>query len=236
MTATYEISPEDIISDFLRVHLTDPKARAEASNTDNVTATAGQTTQVLTPTANTTVSCITALTVNGTALSKWKDYYWDYQNQTVTFFTALSLNDAVVITFKEGATNWIYSDKPDDDLSAASFPRISVWTVSNPGTRLGQFGAPVESSGVFQIDIWSKDRYTAEVSGRKYSNTYLTTYYGNKITKAFEDNESDLFPVLYNYRALSAPRAAPYSVRYQAHHSIVEVGLKSLRTGRIVVA
>ena len=83
MTATYEISNEDILVDFIRAHLVDPRARAEASNTDNVTATAGQTTQVLTPTSGTTVSCITSLTVNGTAISKWEDYYWDYQNQKV---------------------------------------------------------------------------------------------------------------------------------------------------------
>ncbi len=233
MTTVYYIDPEDILTDFLRTELTDPRARSEASNSDNVTATAGQTEITLTPSTDTTVSCITALTVNGTNLSKWKDYYWDYQNQSVTLFTALSLNDAVVITFKEGATNWIYSDKPDENLAASSFPRIEIWTVSNPGKRLGQYTAPTETSGIIRIDIWSKDRYTATVSGRKYSNNYLTRYYGNKITQAFDDSEANLFPVLYNYRLVSGPRTAPYSEKYQAYHTIVEVNFKNLRSGRI---
>ncbi len=235
MTTVYYLDPEDIVSDFLRTYLTDPRDRAEDSNTDNVTATAGQTEITLTPSANTTVSCITALTVNGTSLNKWEDYYWDYQNEKVTFFTALTLNDTVVITFKEGSKNWIYSDKTDDNLGANSFPRISMFMVVNPGKRLGQYKAPMESSSIMQIDVWSKDRYIAEISGRKYSNNYLTRYLGNQITKAFEDNESALFPVLYNYRLVSGPRAASYSDQYQAYHSIVEINVKGLRTGRIEV-
>jgi len=231
----YYVDPEDIISDFLRVRLTDPKARAEASDTDNVTATAGQTEITLVPPSG-SASCITALTINGTAQVKWRDYYWDYQNQKVTFFTALSLNDAVVITFKYGTTNWIYSDKPDEELSAGSFPRISIFTVSNPGNRLGQYEAAVEGSPVLQIDIWSKDGYiTDAIAGRKYSNNYLTRYLGNRITRAFEKNESDLFPELYAYRPVSGARAAPYSFEYQAFHSIVEVNVKGLKLGRIEV-
>jgi len=230
----YPIDSTDIVVDFLRTRLVDPKARAEDAETDNVTATAGQTEITLTPTVG-TVSCITSLTVNAVAKVKWRDYFWDYQNQKVTFFTALTLNDAVIINFKQGTTNWCYSDKPDEELSATSFPRISLFTVSNSGSRLGQYEAPVESSPVLQIDIWVKDGYIATVSGRKYSNDYLTRYLGNQITRAFEKYESDLFPVLYAYRPVSGPRTAPYSDEYQAFHSIVEVNLNGLAQGRIEV-
>lgn len=232
--AEYYVDPEDIITDFLRVRLTDPKARAEALDTDNVTATAGQTEITLVPPSG-SVSCITALTVNAVAQVKWRDYFWDYQNQKVTFFTALSLNDAVAITFKYGTTNWIYSDKPDEELSATSFPRISLFTVSAPGNRLGQFEADVEGSPIIQIDIWSKDGYIATISSRDYSNNYLTRYFGNQITRTFEKFESDLHPELYAYRPVSGPRTAPYSHEYQAFHSIVEINVKGLKLGRIEV-
>jgi hypothetical protein len=234
MSFTGEILAEDIITDFLRVHLVDPRSRAEASTSETVTATAGQTTITLSPPSG-SVSCITELTINDVAQSKWKDYYWDYQNEKITFFTALTLNDSVKITYKYGIKNWAYSDKPDENLSATSFPRIEVSTINSPGRRLGRYDAPVEMSHYFQIDIWSKDNYTATVSSRTYSNEYLVRYYGNKITKAFEDNEDDLFPLLYNYVPVSGPKTAPYSERYQAYHSIVEINLRGLRSGRIEV-
>ncbi len=230
--AEFYIDPEDIISDFLRVRLTDPKTRAEASEAQDDTATAGQTEITLTPSAG-TVSCITALTVNGTAQVKWRDYYWDYQNEKITFFTALSLNDAVVTTYKFGTSNWIFSDKPDGTLAADAFPRISMFTITSPGKRIGQFDAPVEGSPVLQIDVWSKDRYAPTIGGRVYSNNYLTRYIGNRITRAFEKFESDLFPALYNYRPVSGVRTGPYSEQYQAFHSIVDINVKGLRLGRI---
>ena len=77
----YIVHPEDIISDFLRVQLTDPNARAEASESDSFSATAGQTTRTITASSG-SVSAITSLTVNGASLKKWKEYYWDYQNQS----------------------------------------------------------------------------------------------------------------------------------------------------------
>jgi len=231
---TYYLDPEDIITDFLRARLTDPRARAEASRTENITATAGQTVITLTPTVG-TAAVITGLTVNGTSKTKWQDYYWDYQAQTIIFYTALTLSDAVAITYKQGTSNWIYSDKPDSELSTTSFPRISIFCVSAPGKRMGQYTAQTESSPVLQIDIWCKHNYVATISNRKYANTYLTRYFGNQIIKSFEDYESDLIPVLYNYTPISGPRVAPFSEEFQAFHTIVEVNFKTLQMGRIEV-
>lgn len=228
----YIIDNEDVITDFLRVHLTDPRSRAEDSTSETIIATAGQTEITLSPPSG-SVSCITALTINDVASDKWKDYYWDYQNEKITFFTALSLNDSVKITYKYGSTNWIYSDKPNENLNSSSFPRIQVFTINAPGRRLGRYDAPVQSSYYFQISIWSKDNYTATVNSRTYSNEYLARYYGNKIMKAFEDNEDDLFPVLYNYIPITGPKSAPYSERYQAYHTILECNFLGLRSGRI---
>jgi len=234
LTDEYYVDQEDIICDFLRKNLTDPKSRAEDSETNDFTATAGQTVFTITATTG-SVSCITSITVDGTSSKKWQDYYWDYQNSKITFFTALTVGQAVIVTFKQGTTNWIYSDKPDEALAANSFPRISIFSLSGAGERLGQYEAPFESSPIMQIDIWARNEDVNTIDSRKYSNNYLTRYLGNRIKKALEQNEEDLFPLLYNYRLVGGPRAAPYSVEYQAYHSVVEINVKGLQTGRIEV-
>lgn len=229
------IDPEDIVTDFLRVHLTDPKSRAESTDTQNDTSTAGQTTLTITPSSGSdSVSCITSLTVDGSDYAKWQDYFWDYQNSEITFFSALSAGQAIATTYKYGSTNWIYSDMPDENLNSDSWPRVDVFTVSSPGRRLGNYEAPVYGRAILQIDIWSKNNYIATIGSKKYSGPYLTRYIGNRISRAFEDNENDLYPLLFNYEPISLPRTAPYSGKYQAYHTIVEVSLQGLSLGRIV--
>lgn len=231
--AEYITDAPDVIMDFIRTHLVDPRARAEASESDTTaSASAGQTEFELSATVG-TVSCITSVTVDGTSKSKWEDYHWDYQTEKVTFFTAMTGGEAVVITYKYGNQNWVYSDKVDKKLSSTSFPRIAVFMVSGSGKRLGQYNAPVESAPMFQIDIWTRKDQVFTIDGRKYSNDYHGRYIGGRITKAFEDSEEDLHPVLYGYIPASIPRAAPESVEYLSYHTVVEVNFKGLDLGRI---
>ena len=230
----YYIDQEDIISDFIRVYVVDPKGRAEATDSNTITATASQTDFTITaPTGS--VSCITSVTIDGTTKKKYLDFYWDYQNSQIIFFTALTVGQEVIANFKYGSTNWCYSDKPSEQLGVSAWPRISTFLVSGNGRRLGQYEAPVESSVVLQIDIWSKSGEVYTIDGRKYSDNYLGRYLANQITKAFEEHEEDLFPVMYNYTAIGVPRAAPYAPEYQAFHTIIEANFKGLRMGRITV-
>lgn len=231
---TYIIDDTDIITDFLRTHLTDPQARAEASRTENITATAGQTTITLSPTVG-TVSAITAVTVEGATKNKWADYFWDYQNQKITFYTALTLDDAVVITYKQGTSNWIYADKPDDKLSEDSWPRIEIYTLSGGSKRLGNYQADIQSQPTVNISVWAKDRQVFTINGNKYSNNYLSRYIAYRIMDAFEDNEGDMDPVLYDFEIVGTPRAAPYSPEYQCYHTVMEVNYKGIKMGRIEV-
>jgi hypothetical protein len=234
MTTTYYIDPEDIISDFLRTYLIDPKARAEASHSNTFTATAGQTEFSLTASIG-SVSCITSVTINSVTKNKWMEYYWDYQNEKIILFTPLTGSEEVIITFKQGSTNWIYSDRPDEEIGPSSFPRISIFTVGGGGKRLGQYSAPVETSTNLQIDIWARQDQPYTIGEKIYSNEYLTRYIGNQITKAFEEHEDSLFPVLYNYIPISGVRTAPFSDEFNAFHAIVEINIKALRIGRIEV-
>ena len=112
---------------------------------------------------------------------------------------------------------------------------LNIFPVSGSGLRRGNYEAPVESSQVHQIDVWVGKNYVKTISGKKYSNEYLGRYLGYQIMKAFEDNESDLFPVLYNYIPVGIPSDAPYSVEYSAYHTIVQIHLAGLKIGRIEV-
>jgi hypothetical protein len=232
MTEFY-IDPEDAVSDFLRVHMIDPRARAETSETQTFNPGASDTVITLASPSEGSVSCVTEVTIDGATSKKWQDYHWDYQTGKLTFFSAFAGTEEVIVTYKYGTSNWIYSDRPDQELSSTNFPRISIFTVTNTGQRLGEYNAPVEGSIVLQIDIWSKDGYVKTINSRSYSNNYITRYLGNRVTRAFEKFESDLFPLLYGYDPNSMARDAPYSSQYQAFHSIVEVNLKGLSMGRI---
>jgi hypothetical protein len=229
----YYLDAEDIISDFLRVKLTDPRSRAEATETQTFNPSLDDTDITLSAPTSGSVSCVTSVTVDGTAKKKWREYYWDYQNRKLIFYTSFAGTEEVIITYKYGTTNWIYSDKPDEELSANSFPRISLFSVSGTGRRVGNYEAPMQFSPVLQIDIWSKDGYLATYDSRKYSNNYLTRFLGNQIIKYLEDSEEDLFPVLYDCEIINGPRVAPYSYEYQAFHSVVEVTFNGINLGRI---
>jgi hypothetical protein len=230
----YFIDPEDLLSDFLRVHVTDPQDRAEDLDSNTFTATASQQDFSITPTIG-SVSCVTSVTVDGTTKAKWCDYHWDYQNSKIIFYKPLVGSEEVIANFKQGSSNWIYSDFPDDKLALSSWPRISLFTIGGSGKRLGQTQAPTESSPVFQIDVWTKDGQVLTIDSKKYSNHYLGRYIALQVSKAFEQHEDDLF-ILYNYNPTGNPRTAPYSQEYQAHHTVLEVNLKALKLGRIEVS
>lgn len=229
------ISPKYIIVDFLLNRLSDPRARADNIDSDSITATAGQTTFTLTPTSGKMTS-ITSVTVNAVAQVKWQDYYIDFKNQKIIFFTGLTLNDAVVVNYIYGSTTWIFPDKPYTTIGATSFPRIRVGIVSSLGKRLGNFEAPVEGNMRFQIDVWCKEKESGQlftIGTTKYTGEDLTEYLAYQITEAFEDYESDLHPVLYGYTPVGMPKDMPFDVQMQSHRKMVEFMMSGIKIGRI---
>ena len=230
------LNPKLIISDFLRVNLTDPRARAEATHTENQTATASQTTFSLTAPSG-SVSCVTAVVVDSVTKVKWRDYYPDPRGENIIFFTALSGGEAVDVTYKYGSTNWIYDDKPNKKLSETSFPRINVMQIAGPGVRLGNVDAPIMSNLTFQIDIWAKERQTGQIftiDSKLYTGQTLTDYLAHKIHKAFEDNEDDLYPALHDYiPSQSPPPDLPFNTEYQCFHVAVEFTMNGITVGTV---
>ena len=235
------INPKSIISDFLRVNLTDPRARAEATNTENFTASASQTSFTLTApdvgSKTSTVSCVTAVTVDAVEQVKWRDYYPDIRDEKVIFFTALSGSEAVDVTYKYGTNNWIYDDKAKKKLDSDSFPRISVMQVAAPGSRLGNVDAPIMSNLTVQVDIWAKEKQNGQVftiDSKKYSGDTLVDYLAHKIHEAFEDNEDDMYPALHDYiPAQSPPPDLPFNTEYQAFHKAIEFTINGITVGTV---
>ena len=220
------ISPKNIVVDFLRRRLTDPRSRAETSQTEEFNG--GGKTFSLTPTAG-TMSCIISVVVSGVTQTKWKHYWIDFQNQKVIFYsnTASGTNN-VDITYKRGNSNWIYPDKAKETLSRTSFPRINVLIVGGTGARLGQYNSNVESVIHFQIDIWTKENQPQTISSVVYEGDKLAEYIAYEITKYFRANVDDLHPALYNYTLLGTPRDLGFNQEMGCFHKIVEVELKGI--------
>ncbi len=223
------ISPKQVLTEFYRHRLTDPRARAEATTTEEFNG--GSTDFSLTPPSG-SVSCITGITVDGSSVDKWVDYYIDFQNEKVIFYsnTASGTNN-VDIAYKYGTSNWIYPDKAKITLSKTSFPRINILSIGGPGFRLGQYNSNMQTNTRFQMDIWVKEDYIATISSVKFSGDKLAEYIGFQLLKAFEDNENDLFNQLYNYNLLSGPRDMGFNEEYQAFHIVVEVELEAIDGG-----
>jgi len=220
------ISPKNVLCDFLRRRLTDPRSRAETSQTEEFNG--GSTDFQLTPTAG-TMSCITSVTVDDSIQTKWKHYWIDFQNQKIIFYsnTASGVNN-VDITYKRGTSNWIYPDKAKETLSKTAFPRMNILVVGGSGARLGQYNSNVESSIHFQIDIWAKENQKFTISSVVYEGDKLAEYIGYQITKAFRAYESDVYNALYNYTLLGTPRDLGFNQEMECFHKVVEVELKGI--------
>ena len=220
------ISPKNILVDFFRVRLTDPRSRAEASTTEEFN---GGSTDFSLSSPSGTMSCITLVTVDSITQIKWKDYYIDFQNEKIIFYsnTASGTNN-VDITYKYGTSNWIYPDKAKKTLARTAFPRINILIVSGTGNRVGQYNSNVESIIHFQIDIWTKENQKQTISSIVYEGDKLAEYFAYEITKYLRANIDDLHPALYDYTLLSTPRDIAYNQEMQCFQKIVEIELKGI--------
>ena len=223
------ISPKNVLVDFLRNRLTDPRNRAENLTTENFDG--GGTEFSLSPPEG-TVSCISSVKVGSVEQTKWKDYYIDFQNQKVIFYSSTSGgSNNIKINYKYGTTNWIYPDKAKKTLSKTSFPRINVLVVGGAGERLGQYNSDVESATHFQIDVWAKEDQIFTINSVKYGGNKLTEYIAHQIMAAFRSYEDDLFPALYNYTPVGVPRDLGFNQEMECFHTVVECELKGINVG-----
>lgn len=225
------ISPKNVLVDFLRNRLVDPRDRAETSQTELFDG--GSTEFELTPDSG-TMSCIEEVQVDSVVQTKYKVYYIDWQNQKIIFYSNTNNgSNNVSIKYKRGTSNWIYPDKAKNTLSKTAFPRMNVLVVGGTGIRLGQSNSDMESTTHFQIDIWSKENQPQTIDSVKYEGDKLAEYLGHQIMAAFRNNEEDLHPEFYNLVPVGVPRDLGFDKEMECFHLIVEVELKGINVGEL---
>ncbi len=199
------VRPQDIVAEFLRARLTDPRSRLTAES-DSFTATSGQTTFTLTPaTSAHLVRAITGVTVDGNDTKKWQEYTINLIGKSITLKTGATLDDAVVVNYRSSATgeDWIFPDFPISSLSKTKFPRISVNLIDRPGTRNGPFDASVTHLGLFQTDVYTKDGYSKVIAGKNYTKQDLAEYLALQVDNQLITNIDDLFDQLTDFEGVN---------------------------------
>lgn len=223
---------KDLIAEFLRANVTDPRDRL-TSDSDSFNATGGQTEFVLTPTtAGHQVKAITSVTQEAVAINKWQDYTIDLANKKITLATGATVSDAIVVNYlaSVAGNNWIYPDKPVATLGKTNFPRISITLVGITTERLGHYSSDVKDDCHLQIDCWTKDVYSKEISSINYTKQALANYLGQQVKNAFKDNVNDLFPKLWDYKGLVF-RDMDFDKKTQTYRHNQEVLLSGTNVG-----
>ena len=228
--ASYSLSPKVVLSDLLREIMTDPRTTRESTNSE--TFLAGESEYSLTATTG-RPQAITSLTVGGVSQTKWKDYFYDWQNYKI-IFSGVTAGE-VVVNYKQG-TGWIFPDKPHHKLSSTSFPRINILKSAGVESRFGQYNAPMESTIALQIDFWVKnDLIYTDANGFKWAEDKLAEYLTSKAKKNLSDNVEKLFAYGYSLRIPTSDRDMPFDEEYQAHHKLFIIEFNSLNEEEITI-
>ncbi len=223
---------DDIVAEFLRARLTDPRDRY-TSDSDTFTATASQTVFTLTPTnASELVRAITSVTVAAVTQKKWQEFTIDLKAPNITQLTGVTENDEVIVSYFTSAsgTEWIYPGMPIGTMTASKFPRISVQVIDITGERAGPVNAEMIDTVHFQIDTWTKEKYTTTISSEFYSEQKLADYLGTKVKEAFADNVDDLYPKLYDYVRLAFGQM-PFEEKTHTFRHKQEITLNGIDVG-----
>jgi len=226
------IDPEEIIIEFLRNHVTDPRNRF-SSDSDSFTATSGQTVFVLTPSDSShLVRSIISVSLNGSVLEKWQDYDIDLRDKEVILKNGASEDDSVVVSYNASASGdeWIFPNRPISSLGQTNFPRISVEVNDIGSARSGNYDSALNDDVSFRIMVHVKDNYSTTVSGKKYSKQDLCNYLGMRVKKAFREYINELYPKFYDYIGLTSS-PLPFDEESQVYLYVQDVQLSGVNVG-----
>jgi len=226
----YLSEPKEIISEFLRAELTDPRERhSTATETFDGDSTTHEFT--LSP-ASGGVKAITSISVGGSAVKKWQDFQIDLDNGKVYIFTAPGIgvgNVSVSYKYSSGGS-WIYPEFPRTDLSKTSYPRMAVSVIGEVGQRAGNYQASVVSKILFQIDVFVKEKYSYNDGNRVYAEQELGYFLLRKAEQAFNNSIDELYPKLWNY-SKEAIRSLPFDEDRQTFRGALEISLNGVDVG-----
>jgi len=188
----YFEEPEDIILNFVRSRITElvrrnkdddaNLANRQTADSQTFNPSALQTDLVLT---NTPVSIVN-ITVDGSPAYAYQEYNIDLDNKTIKFNTGFVGTEEVIVNYFKGS-DWVFPDKPRDDLKRDSYPRIAcIQLTENPDfIELGS----TETNEIvsFQFDILAYKDQTCIIDTEKKEGVDVVNYLARKIINAFKD-------------------------------------------------
>ena len=219
--------PALILVEFIRSRVSDPNSsRTYTQQTETFDGDGSTTSFSLSPTSG-KMQWVESVTVGGTTMKKWQEYYVDIELQKIVFVTAPGSGSAnIVVVYRRGATCWVYNDTPHfKDLTEFSYPRISVAHL-NPGARtVGSDTSGLIFDWQFQVNCWTKEgeKNMYVVDGQLRGHLDLCRYLLLQVLIAYKTYNDDLYPALYNVREINGPRDLPFEETDQAYHSAVDL-------------
>jgi len=194
--------PDEILKHFLasevaEVTRTSPSfSNRQSNDSESFDGTGLKKAFVLTTSKN--VVCINNAVVDSVTMKPYLDYQIDLDNKTVTFTTAPSNNTSnVVIDYDEGS-HWVFPDKPRDDLSMSSYPRIGVTTISESGGPNGVSEDDTFDNLTFQIDVLSAKNLMCTIGGELKEGQDVTSYLARQVVSKIKSEwRAKLFNELF---------------------------------------
>ncbi len=178
------IKPEDILTEFFRAYV--PEVEREnltnRQETDSESFDGDTSKKTFIINESSAVLAINSVIVGGITKNKYTEYAIDLDNKLITFVTAPgSGSDNVVISYEKGS-NWVFPDKPRDDISKSKYPRMSVLTLVQGEVPLGVgTGSPYWMDGTYQIDVVAYKGQKCIINGEIKEGQDVADFIGRNI-------------------------------------------------------
>ena len=176
--------------------------------------------------------CINSVTVGGVVQTIYLHYEIDIDNKKIKFnagyIPAVGTNN-IVVSFDKTAT-WIYPDKPRDELSKSSFPRIGVISLTENSTDMGMGETDTYDELVFQIDVVGYKDQKCQVGSDTIADSDVVQYLARDVIKKLKRNRSQLFNALYDVKILNN-YPTPFENDKHIVRRIIEVKFNTTNAG-----
>lgn len=103
-----------------------------------------------------------------------------------------------VPNLRDGTTNWIFPNMTNEQPVEGDFPRVYLSNNAGTAQRMGNNVAIVAYNKNTQITIYVKRGYIYTENDIEYEGDFLADLIGQKITDAFEEFGSQLYPNLFD--------------------------------------
>jgi hypothetical protein len=106
--------------------------------------------------------------------------------------------NAKVPNLRDGTTNWIFPNMTNEPPTEDEFPRVYLTNNAGTANRMGNNVAIVAYNKNTQITIYVKRGFIYNEDDVDYEGDFLADLIGQKITDAFEEFGSELYPNLFD--------------------------------------